>query len=87
MHQPFTGETFLADTAGGARFRHDGSETRLRTRADATLADAVLYSTHPAMLQHAGTLARSRNSPRAAGCNAGAATATDSRWWRREAST
>ena len=29
----------------------------LHTRADATLADAVLYSTHPAMLQHAGLLA------------------------------
>ena len=58
MHQPFTGETFIADVAGGARYRHNGSETRLCTRADATLADAVIYSTHPTMLQHAGTLAR-----------------------------
>jgi myo-inositol-1(or 4)-monophosphatase len=58
MHQPFTGETFLADAAGGALHRHDGRETRLRTRADAALADAVLYSTHPSMLQHAGMLAR-----------------------------
>ena len=58
MHQPFTGETFLADAAGGARYRRNGAETRLQTRADATLADAVLYSTHPAMLQRAGTLPR-----------------------------
>ena len=56
VHQPFTGETFLADTVGGARYRHDGSESALRTRSDATLADAILYSTHPAMLQYAGTL-------------------------------
>jgi len=58
MHQPFTGETFFADAAGGARFRHNGSETSLHTRADAALADAVLYSTHPSMLQHAGVLGR-----------------------------
>ena len=58
MHQPFTGETFYADAAGGARFRRNGSETRLGTRSDATLADAVLYSTHPSMLQHAGLLSR-----------------------------
>ena len=58
MHQPFTGETFLADAAGGAFYRHNGRETRLRTRAEATLADAVLYSTHPSMLQHGGTLSR-----------------------------
>jgi myo-inositol-1(or 4)-monophosphatase len=58
MHQPFTEETFLADGAGAARYRHRNSETRLRTRGGATLPDAVLYSTHPAMLEHAGTLAR-----------------------------
>jgi myo-inositol-1(or 4)-monophosphatase len=57
MHQPFTGETFLADGPGAASYRHRGLETRLRTRTGATLPDAVLYSTHPAMLQHAGTLA------------------------------
>jgi histidinol-phosphatase len=57
MHQPFTGETYLADPSGGARFRRDGRETPLRTRADAELQDAVLYSTHPSMLLHAGMLA------------------------------
>jgi len=57
MYQPFTGETYLADPSGGARFRRHGRETPLRSRADASLRDAVLYSTHPAMLQHAGMLA------------------------------
>jgi histidinol phosphatase-like enzyme (inositol monophosphatase family) len=57
MHQPFTGETYLADPSGGARFRRDGREAPLRARADARLDDAVLYSTHPAMLRHVGMLA------------------------------
>jgi histidinol phosphatase-like enzyme (inositol monophosphatase family) len=56
MHQPYTGETWLADPQGGARFRRHGREIPLRARAEATLQDAVLYSTHPAMLQHAGML-------------------------------
>jgi myo-inositol-1(or 4)-monophosphatase len=56
MHQPFTDETFLATAHAAARYRHHGSETTLSTRPDATLADAVLYSTHPSMLQHAGLL-------------------------------
>jgi myo-inositol-1(or 4)-monophosphatase len=51
MHQPFTGETWLADPAGGARLRIGATESPLRTRADATLGDAVLYSTHPGMFQ------------------------------------
>jgi myo-inositol-1(or 4)-monophosphatase len=51
MHQPFTGETWFADPAGGARLRSRGTESPLRTRADASLADAVLYSTHPTMFQ------------------------------------
>jgi myo-inositol-1(or 4)-monophosphatase len=58
MHQPFTGETYVADPSGGARFRRHGQESPLRSRADARLADAILYSTHPAMLQHAGMLGR-----------------------------
>jgi myo-inositol-1(or 4)-monophosphatase len=57
MHQPFTDETFLASATSVARYRHRGSERTLCTRSEATLADAVLYSTHPAMLQHAGLLA------------------------------
>jgi len=58
VHQPFTGETWLADPEGGARLRRDGCVTRLRTRADATLADAVIYSTHPTMFQPPALLER-----------------------------
>jgi len=50
MHQPFTGETWYAAAGTGARFRLRDHESGLRTRADAALADAVLYSTHPSML-------------------------------------
>jgi histidinol phosphatase-like enzyme (inositol monophosphatase family) len=49
MHQPFTGESWYAARGSGARYRRHAEETVLRTRADATLADAVLYSTHPSM--------------------------------------
>jgi myo-inositol-1(or 4)-monophosphatase len=49
MHQPFTGETWYAAAGTGARLRVRDEEFLLRTRADATLADAVLYSTHPSM--------------------------------------
>lgn len=51
MHQPFTGETWYAAPGTGARLRIGSSEFVLRTRVDATLADAVLYSTHPTMFQ------------------------------------
>ena len=54
MHQPFTGETFLAGPGRSAIYRHNGRETPLATRSDATLRDAVLYSTHPLMLEAAG---------------------------------
>jgi myo-inositol-1(or 4)-monophosphatase len=49
MHQPFTGESWFAARGVGATYRQRASEAALRTRADATLADAVLYSTHPSM--------------------------------------
>jgi myo-inositol-1(or 4)-monophosphatase len=58
MHQPFTGETWLADPEDGARLRLGSTESPLRTRADATLDDAVLYSTHPGMFQQPGLLER-----------------------------
>lgn len=58
MHQPFTDETFTADPARGSRFLRAGTERRLRTRRAATLEDAVLYSTHPTMLEWAGVLDR-----------------------------
>jgi myo-inositol-1(or 4)-monophosphatase len=49
MHQPFTGETYVADPVRGSRFLMNGRELQLRTRTDARLADARLYSTHPLM--------------------------------------
>lgn len=51
MHQPYTGETWLADPDGGARLRVGGREVALRTRTGARLSDAILYSTHPSMFQ------------------------------------
>jgi len=60
MHQPFTGETWFADPEGGARLRIGSTESPLRTRADADLADAVLYSTHPTMFQQPELLERYR---------------------------
>jgi histidinol phosphatase-like enzyme (inositol monophosphatase family) len=60
MHQPYTDESFLADHAGGAFHRHQGRESPLHARAEAILSDAVLYSTHPSMLQRAGVLAQYR---------------------------
>jgi myo-inositol-1(or 4)-monophosphatase len=56
MHQPFTGETFLAARGRRATYRHGGRESPLSTRRDATLEDAVLYSTHPLMLEGMGLL-------------------------------
>ena len=58
MHQPYTGETWIADPERGARMVADGHETPLRTRADARLGDAILYSTHPSMFQDPGLRAR-----------------------------
>jgi myo-inositol-1(or 4)-monophosphatase len=56
VHQPYTDETWLADPARGARFVHGGHEQAVTTRGDATLGDAVLYTTHPSMLSEAGLL-------------------------------
>jgi myo-inositol-1(or 4)-monophosphatase len=54
MHQPFTREKFSGDGAG-ALWRgigHSGkpSERKLRVRSCASLADATLMTTHPALL-------------------------------------
>lgn len=49
MHQPYTSETYLASPGIGAVHRAHGGETRLRTRATVTMADATVYSTHPRM--------------------------------------
>jgi myo-inositol-1(or 4)-monophosphatase len=49
MNQPFTAERFWSD-GRSARWRGpDGKTHRLRTRACARLADAILTSTHPDM--------------------------------------
>jgi myo-inositol-1(or 4)-monophosphatase len=54
MHQPYTGETFMADAMHGARLRHRGGERLLRASIRTRLADAILYSTHPDLLEAAG---------------------------------
>jgi myo-inositol-1(or 4)-monophosphatase len=56
VHQPYTDETWLADPERGARFVHAGREQAVTTRGEATLGDAVLYTTHPSMLEEAGLL-------------------------------
>ena len=53
VHQPFTGETWYAATGIGAWLRIGRNDSPLRTRARASLADAVLYSTHPSMFRDA----------------------------------
>lgn len=58
MHQPFTGEIFFAEPENGARFRHRGREQKISTRTDATLSDAILYSTHPAMFTTSGLMSQ-----------------------------
>jgi fructose-1,6-bisphosphatase/inositol monophosphatase family enzyme len=59
MHQPFTDETFAADPLRGSRFLHAGTERRLGTR---TLDDAIMYSTHPSMLEWRGRTATRRSA-------------------------
>ena len=56
MHQPFTGETWYAAPGVGARLRIGERESELHTRADAELADAVIYSTHPSMFREPALL-------------------------------
>lgn len=46
MHQPFTGEKFLA-AGNGAFLLHDGTRTRLSTRRTRSLADSILMTTSP----------------------------------------
>jgi myo-inositol-1(or 4)-monophosphatase len=54
MHQPFTGETFMADPQNGSRLLHWGETTPLRASTCTRLADAILYSTDPVMLARGG---------------------------------
>jgi myo-inositol-1(or 4)-monophosphatase len=57
MHQPFTGETYVADPQTGSRLLHLGQTLPLQASACADLADAILYSTDPLMLQRGGIAA------------------------------
>jgi len=50
MHQPFTRERFTGDGAA-ARYRGPMGERDMRVRACAALADAVLYTTSPRLMQ------------------------------------
>lgn len=54
MHQPFTRETFVGDGAAatwrGLGRNGDKAERKLMTRKCASLADATLLTTHPALL-------------------------------------
>ena len=54
MHQPFTGETFYGATGEGAFLNHQGLDTRLSVSPRKSLADAILYSTHPSMFTMSG---------------------------------
>ena len=88
MHQPFTGETFVADPVRGAVLVHGGTTRPLRTReVPGGLADAVLYSTSPGQFEVVGATDAFERSPIVSGCSGGEATATRSRCWPRAAST
>ncbi len=54
MHQPITGETFLATPATGARVLGPGHAAPLATSPIRRLEEATLYSTHPGLLEAAG---------------------------------
>lgn len=53
MHQPFTDETFVGGP-DGAHLIHKGQRTEIRARVFTDLADTVLYSTHPDIVNAAG---------------------------------
>ena len=62
MNQPFTGERFWSD-GRQARWRGaDGKARRIRTRACARLADAILTTTHPDMFASRATTARASSA-------------------------
>ncbi len=53
MHQPFTGETFFGAQGAAAKLRQSGSESTITTRHGVSLAEAVLYCTHPDIFSEA----------------------------------
>ena len=52
MNQPFTGERFSGD-GGAAQYRGPGGQRDLRVRACAALAEAVLFTTSPRLMNEA----------------------------------
>jgi len=52
MHQPFTRERFFGD-GGAARYCGPGGDRDLRVRACASLADALLFTTSPLLMNDA----------------------------------
>src|SRR2546423_11906700 len=52
MHQPFIGERFSGD-GGGAQYRGPAGERALHVRACAALADAMLFTTNPRLMNEA----------------------------------
>jgi histidinol-phosphatase len=52
MHQPFIGEKFSGD-GGGAHYRGPAGDRELRVRACAGLADALLFTTSPLLMNKA----------------------------------
>ena len=59
MHQPFTGERFTGD-GGGARYRGPAGDRDMRVRPCGGLADAVLFTTSPRMMNLADRAAFAR---------------------------
>jgi myo-inositol-1(or 4)-monophosphatase len=57
MHQPFTGEIFIADPARGSRLLHQGQSTVLRASRCTDLGAAILYSSDPVPLARGGIAA------------------------------
>jgi len=55
IHQPYTGETFVADGVSAQCIRASDSHT-MRTSHCASLGDAVLYCTHPSVFRSAAEL-------------------------------
>jgi len=56
MHQPFIGERFTGD-GGGANYRGPAGERALHVRPCATLADAMLFTTSPQLMNAADRVA------------------------------
>ncbi len=52
-HQPYVGESFIAEAGGVALWRRGRERRRLRTRRCRSLADAVLACTDPTMFRNA----------------------------------